>query len=790
MYYLKSIFTLLVILLLSETTHSQSVLVVTNGGDAGTGSLRQAISEAASGDTIRFSDDIDTVYLTSGELLINKSLVVEGKNLDKSCILRSDTTLQFRIFKIAAPESIRVELTDLSIRSGRSPDGDDFNIQGQHGGGIFIPDTMHLVIMNDCNIEENSSGDGAYGTGSTTGNGGNGGGIFSNSNLQLIDCHITGNRTGTSPWAHSGGTWDSKSAGNGGSGGGIYCTNNLSLDQCNFDGNICAKGGNAAGSTYSGGGNGGQGGNGGAVCSINGLITITNTNFISNSTGKGGNASNSQQSCIAGSGGKGGALYFSGSIVLIDSTDIVYNNTGNGGGSSGNERSHGGQGGDGGGIYALNSEVYISSVMISNNYTGKGGSGCGYSLECDPGNGGNGGGLYAELCQIVLIQSRIEGNYTGKGEGVENTMFYVAPGSGHGGSGGGIYLKKPFDGSWISNSTLVNNHTGDGGTCSGAFDFSYNFYACGGNGGGLAICYSDSLFRIHNSAIRNNYCGDAVYLNELPQSNKMKMPRGGSGGGIYLAGSNHQIVNTTVSNNCAGTASIAGKFQLAAPMTADSIRGMGGGIFAADSCVFATNSIIAYNYIQGQVNYNDIEGKCKLNYCMLYTDTLAIYLGGEGNLLNTDPKFQNWPQNLSLTEYSLAINHGSPDTTGLFLPETDLAGNPRVYGDRIDMGAYEFQGEPNWQRMEPVVPDKFDVSVFPNPFINETRISYYLEKSGDVNLSVYNSSGVKVGEVKLMDQPAGINTYYWNRKSLPDGIYFMLIRSGKAASGVKLVVIS
>jgi hypothetical protein len=263
-----------------------------------------------------------------------------------------------------------------------------------------------------------------------------------------------------------------------------------------------------------------------------------------------------------------------------------------------------------------------------------------------------------------------------------------------------------------------------------------------------------------------------------------------------------------------------------------------------------------------------------------------------------DPGFLNFPADLSLARNSLAINHGSPDTNGLFLPETDMAGNPRIYGDRIDMGAYEFQGDPTEQYsvstdlivMDSIVTGSFAVdsltiynyaskpliiytetaapfslsldktgwnnslsgitipeglpvsslmlyvkfeslaggdfqnvitmntenssclvavrgyckstegiheindqlnfSVFPNPFKNETRISYYLEEAGDVILSVFHSSGVKVDEVRWMDQPAGINTHYWERKSLPDGIYFMLLRSGTTSTLAKLLIIS
>lgn len=64
---------------------------------------------------------------------------------------------------------------------------------------------------------------------------------------------------------------------------------------------------------------------------------------------------------------------------------------------------------------------------------------------------------------------------------------------------------------------------------------------------------------------------------------------------------------------------------------------------------------------------------------------------GDGNI-DADPLFVD-PANgdYRLQENSPCVNAGNPDSLmETFEFETDRDGNPRIAGDRVDMGAYEF----------------------------------------------------------------------------------------------------
>src|SRR5207237_5877675 len=97
-----------------------ATFTVTNANDKGSGSLRDAITNAKSGDTIVFAPSLigQTITLTSDQLTINKSLDIEGPGASLLSISGNDTN---RIFSIN--EGIAVTVNGLTITHGRAVGG-------------------------------------------------------------------------------------------------------------------------------------------------------------------------------------------------------------------------------------------------------------------------------------------------------------------------------------------------------------------------------------------------------------------------------------------------------------------------------------------------------------------------------------------------------------------------------------------------------------------------------------------------------------------------------------------
>src|SRR5215467_4180300 len=118
--------------------------VVTNNGDSGAGSLRQAIMDACDGDTITFDltnftgpitlTAADPTDATSG-LVIGKNLTITGPGANLLTVERSSAsgTPQFRIFTIAS--GFTVTISGLTVANGHAPDGDIAGNAGNGGNG-------------------------------------------------------------------------------------------------------------------------------------------------------------------------------------------------------------------------------------------------------------------------------------------------------------------------------------------------------------------------------------------------------------------------------------------------------------------------------------------------------------------------------------------------------------------------------------------------------------------------------------------------------------------------------
>src|SRR5690349_5999653 len=95
---------LLIVLLAAAAVGSSrldpATITVTNRNDNGTGSLRQALADAVDGDTINFNSSLNgqTITLTSGELLVDKGVTINGPGAN---MLAVDANHTSRVFYIA-----------------------------------------------------------------------------------------------------------------------------------------------------------------------------------------------------------------------------------------------------------------------------------------------------------------------------------------------------------------------------------------------------------------------------------------------------------------------------------------------------------------------------------------------------------------------------------------------------------------------------------------------------------------------------------------------------------------
>ena len=262
-------------LCLAALSTQAATMTVMNTNDSDAGSLRQALADAVDGDTINFDSLLNgqTITLTSGELLVDKSVTIRGPGSDN---LTVDGNHSSRVFHVS--RWVSAAIAGLTITNGSA--------EGDGGGGIHN-DHATLAVDN-CTVSGNHAAwgggihnDGSNGSATLTvsnstfsGNSvaapysvGSGGGIFNSgfdgsATLTVTNSTFSGNVAGL--------------IGVYGTGGGIY--NDGPFGSATLTLNNSTFSGNAAG--YVGGG------------IYNGSATATIGNTVLNAGASGGNLYN------------------------------------------------------------------------------------------------------------------------------------------------------------------------------------------------------------------------------------------------------------------------------------------------------------------------------------------------------------------------------------------------------------------------------------------------------------------------------------------------------------------
>jgi len=314
----------------------------------------------------------------------------------------------------------------------------------------------------------------------------------------------------------------------------------------------------------------------------------------------------------------------------------------------------------GGGIYNNSSNPVITNCFIWNNTSEQQSGGGMYNISSAPTldncifsenhadgtiNGTGGGGICNDQSSPIITKCTFTGNTTN----TSGTVYY----------GGAIYNAGSdaahHSDPVITGCTFTSNATTKGGAICSANYSVCTVYNC---------TFSGNTATNIGGAVYSSTNAGLVAANCLFSGNVAVT---GAGAIQTTSGASSTIINATFSGNKAPAASYI-------------VSGT-----TLTNCIIWGNSSPSLTG-SPTVTYSDIEGGYT-GTGNINSDPLFVSAQGAGSAPFIDGDY-------TLQSSSPAINSGIPDTAGLHVGNTDLAGTARIEGAAIDMGAYETIGAP------------------------------------------------------------------------------------------------
>lgn len=264
-----------------------------------------------------------------------------------------------------------------------------------------------------------------------------------------------------------------------------------------------------------------------------------------------------------------------------------------------------------------------------------------------------------------------------------------------------------------------------------------------------------------------------------------------SGGGIFFGNSNPSLINVAIISNSAskggGIYCKDSNLILKNVTIADNSANNGTGIYCSNGANPKLVNTILWNNSLQEIYFNNsfAANSITIAYSDIHNGENGIVTNNNGTInwlegnLDADPLFVDTLNgNFHLQEGSPCIDAG----IAYFVWQGDTLVNipdSAYYGIAPDMGAYEWWGygidEPGQSPNDIML-----YQSYPNPFNQSTTIQYYLPKSCDVEIRIYNIKGQLVKRCQVQNTKCGMNDFEWNGKDkngnqVSSGIYFYQI---------------